>query len=109
MASALCYLLGPITGILFLVIEPHNKSAGVRFHAWQSILFSLAWIVFWIGMAFLTGALSFVGLLLLPFELLIGLAGFCFWLFLMWKAYQGQKFVIPIVGPIAEQQAAGVR
>ena len=27
------------------------------------------------------------------------------WLFLMWKAYQGENFILPVVGPIAQQQA----
>ena len=44
-ASALCYLLGLITGIIFLVLEPYNKNPVVRFHAFQSIFLNLAWIV----------------------------------------------------------------
>jgi uncharacterized membrane protein len=35
----------------------------------------------------------------------VRLVGFLAWLFLMWKAYQGQKVVLPVVGPMAEQQA----
>src|SRR5437867_4021886 len=37
MANTLCYLLGLITGVLFLVLEPYNRNRNVRFHAFQSI------------------------------------------------------------------------
>src|ERR1039458_6392263 len=41
-ASALCYVLGLITGIVFLVMEPYSKSRAVRFHAFQSIFMNVA-------------------------------------------------------------------
>jgi uncharacterized membrane protein len=41
-ASALCYLFGFVTGILFLVLAPYNRDKVVRFHALQSILLSVA-------------------------------------------------------------------
>src|SRR5580700_158299 len=47
-AGALAYLVGAITGILFLVIDPFKNDRFVRFHAFQSIFFNLAWIAFWI-------------------------------------------------------------
>ena len=47
-AGALAYLVGAITGILFLVIDPFKADRFVRFHAFQSIFFNLAWIAFWI-------------------------------------------------------------
>ena len=47
-AGALTYLLGLITGILFLVIDPFKTDRFVRFHAFQSIFFNVAWIAFWI-------------------------------------------------------------
>ncbi len=47
-AGALTYLVGAITGILFLVIDPFKTDRFVRFHAFQSIFFNLAWIAFWI-------------------------------------------------------------
>jgi uncharacterized membrane protein len=104
-ASALCYLLGFVTGAIFLMIAPYNQKPGIRFHAWQSILLCVAWIGFWIVMGILTTAMSFFGLLLVPIQMLIGLAGFVFWLFLMWKAYQGEKFRIPVIGDFAAKQA----
>ena len=47
-AGALAYLLGFITGVLFLVIDPFKNDRFVRFHAFQSIFFNVLWIVFWI-------------------------------------------------------------
>src|ERR1700679_1592528 len=47
-ASALCYALGWITGVLFLVLEPYNKNRTVRFHAFQSIFFNIAIIPLYI-------------------------------------------------------------
>ena len=45
-ASALCYVLGLITGILFLVLAPYNQNKTIRFHAFQSIFMSVACILF---------------------------------------------------------------
>src|SRR5450755_1988982 len=36
-ASALCYLFGFITGIIFLLLGPYNRNRTIRFHAFQSI------------------------------------------------------------------------
>src|SRR5262245_60319726 len=44
-ASALCYVLGLITGILFLVLSPYNQNKSIRFHAFQSIFMHVAVIV----------------------------------------------------------------
>ncbi len=104
-AGALCYVLGLITGILFLAITPYNQNPRVRFHAWQSVLLTVAWCVFWFALAIVTGFMHFLALLLIPVEMLIGFAGFCLWLFLMWKAYNGEIFEVPVIGGIARQQA----
>lgn len=105
MACAFCYLLTFITGILFLVIAPYNQSARVRFHAWQAILFGAAWFIFSIGLSVLFGILPYMGMMYLMLRSLLGLAMFAFWLFLMYKAYQGEHFEIPVIGPFARQQA----
>jgi uncharacterized membrane protein len=105
-AAALCYLGGLITGILFLVIAPYNQNPRIKFHAIQSILFNLVWTLAWfvlipMGML-LSSALS---LLLSLFSLLLWGGGVCLWLFLMWKAYQGQTLSLPVIGAVARQQA----
>src|ERR1700687_1236775 len=46
-ASALCYLLLGVTGVLFLWLEPYSRNRKVRFHAFQAIFVHVAIIVFW--------------------------------------------------------------
>src|SRR5271157_4445420 len=48
-AAALCYLLGLITGIIFLVLEPYSKNKLIRFHAFQSIFLHVGVIIIWIA------------------------------------------------------------
>ncbi|SRR5258708_2353837 len=107
-AAALAYILGFITGIIFLVIEPYKHDRFVRFHAMQSILYSAAGIVFRIGWSILVGALVDVSgwmvLVLVPVGLVISLGLFGFWIFLMYQAYSNREFRIPIIGAIAAKQ-----
>lgn len=110
LAGALCYVLGFITGILFLVLEPYNKKPFVRFHAFQSIIFSAAWFALSIAISIMFGILGFASggflwPLLILLRLVIGLGGFVLWLFLMFKAYNGERYQLPIVGPMAQTQA----
>lgn len=109
-ASALAYLAGLITGIIFLVIEPYRTDRTVRFHAWQSIFFNLAWIGFWILWTIAGLVLGAVtkGLFLLisaPVSILISLGGLCLWLYLMYSAYNGKRLRLPVLGALAEKQA----
>lgn len=94
-AGLLCYILGFITGIVFILIEKENKF--VRFHAMQSIISSG-------GLFILQIAISMI-----PFmwriSSLIGLAGLALAIFLMYKAYQGEKYKLPVIGDIAEQNS----
>ena len=106
LASALAYLLGFITGILFLVMAPYNQNKTIRFHAFQSIFLSVGWFVLVIVINILSFILPWFLSTLLWFVLMIGGLGiFVLWLVLMLKAYQGSKLVLPIVGPLAEKQA----
>ena len=104
-ASALCYSLGLITGILFLVLAPYNQNPKIRFHAFQSIFYC----VFAIALGFVFGFMAILSggwtLMLLPIFWLIRIGLFVVWLVLLIKAYQDQKFVLPILGPLAQQQA----
>jgi uncharacterized membrane protein len=107
-AGALCYLGGFITGILFLVLEPYNRRPFVRFHAFQSIFFCVAWIVLAMVLRIpfvILGAISHVWLIFLPLRMLFGLVGFLLWLFCMYKAYNREWFQLPIIGPLAAKQA----
>jgi len=101
-AGALAYLLGPITGIIFLVVEKENRF--VRFHAMQSTVLSIAWIIVSVCLSFFTAVPVLGWIVSLLTSLVLGLAGFILWLVLMWKAFQGEEWELPIVGPFARKQ-----
>jgi uncharacterized membrane protein len=109
-AGLLTYILGFITGIIFLVIEPYKNDKFVRFHAFQSIFFNVALIVFWIAYMIVTSILSFVslgvlGILMFFVGLLVFLAILAYWIFLMYKAYNNELYKIPFIGDLAAKQA----
>ena len=87
--ALLCYILGWVTGLIFYLLEKENKF--IRFHAMQSILtfFPLS-IIIWI--LFL---IPFIGWVLGG---LLSILSFVLWVVLMIKAYQGEKYKLPIVG-----------
>jgi uncharacterized membrane protein len=109
-AATLAYLAGFITGIIFLSIEPYKSNSFVRFHAYQSIFFNLAWVAFWIAGMILSAILTpltagLFALVALPLIFIASLAGCGIWLFLMYQAHQNKLFRLPIVGKFAAQQA----
>ncbi len=113
LVGALTYLAGFITGIIFLVLDPYKSNSFVRFHAFQSIFFNVAWIAFWIVWMVLSAVLTpltagVFGLIALPLMLIFSLAGFGIWLFLVYQAYQQKLFRLPLVGKFAAEHA-GVR
>ena len=103
LAGALAYLLGPITGILFLVTEKTNSF--IRFHAMQSTVLGVAWIIFWIGLSIVTSVVPVLGWIVgFLISIVLGIGGFILWLLLMWNAYQGKEWELPVVGPFARKQ-----
>ena len=100
MASTLCYGLFIIGGIVFLVLAPYNANKTVRFHAFQSIFVGLAMIALNITLSVALPVLTY--LMISP---VISLASLGLWIFMLVKTYQGNKVVLPVVGPLAEQQA----
>jgi uncharacterized membrane protein len=113
-AGLLCYLGVWVTGIIFFLLEKDNKT--VKFHAMQSILVFLPLTILgyifmgllgvsysyntYYGFAYGAPTLSlfyYVGAL-------IYLVMAVLWLILMFKAYKGEKFKVPIIGDIAEKQ-----
>lgn len=90
-----------IPAIIFLVIEPYNRSRFIRFHAFQSIFFFVAVIILSVVMPFIA-VIPFFGVLLWA---LVCLAELILWLLLMFKAYGGEMWKLPVVGDIAEKQA----
>src|SRR3984885_7418412 len=109
-AGALAYLAGIITGIIFLVIDPYKSDRFVRFHAFQSIFFNVAWTALWIAwmiaglvLGAVTKGLFFI--LQVPIDLLLMVGGFALWAFLMYSAYQGKTTRLPVIGALAAKQA----
>ena len=102
-AAALCYVLGLVTGIIFLVLAPYNKNPVIRFHAFQSIFMHVACIVVMIGLNIVLGIMHMFSLYFLVG--LFWLACFVLWIYLLIQAYQGKTVVLPVIGPIAQQQA----
>lgn len=94
-AGALCYSLGWISGLVFYLVEPRNTF--VRFHALQAVMF------------FGVACVAFVICLTIPFlgwilSIVVFYASLAVWLLMMLKAYQGQRFRLPIVGRMAEER-----
>jgi uncharacterized membrane protein len=99
-AGLLCYVLGWVTGIIFLLID---KRPWVKFHAAQSIVVfgGLTLLRFVLGaLRGVTGLIGF-GFLGLLF-LLIGLVSVVLWIVLMVKAFQHQTWRVPIAADIAD-------
>lgn len=102
-AAALAYITF-IPAILFLVMPPYNKSSYVRFHSWQSVLLNVVGVAVFILFSIL-GRIPLFNLLVIPAVLAVFLVLFILWLVVILKALNGQRFHIPIVGPLAESQA----
>lgn len=92
-AAALSYLVGFVTGIIFLLVEKENRF--VRFHAMQSTLL-------FIGIVLLDILLQLVPILgALVVVFIIVPASAVLWLLMMFKAYQGEEYKLPLVGQMA--------
>ena len=100
----LCYITF-IPALIFLLIEPYNKNRFVRFHAFQSIFFSIASIVVNVALQMATSFMSVMAIVLLPVAILLGLAFFVFWIVCLIKAFNHEKYKLPVIGELAEQQA----
>ena len=88
--------VGWVTGLIFLLSEKNNQF--IRFHALQSI------ITF--GFLNLVVIIPVIGWMLSP---LVAILAFALWLVCMLKAYQGEKFHLPIVGGITEKKIKKIK
>jgi uncharacterized membrane protein len=93
-----------IPAIIFLLLEPYNRSRFVRFHSWQSVFLNVAWWILWFGLRILAH-MPFLGFLTVLGWPLVIMAGFIVWIILVIKANQGQMFKLPVIGDLAEKQA----
>jgi uncharacterized membrane protein len=103
-AGLLCYVLGWLTGIIFLISD---KRPFVRFHAAQSIVvfgaLTLLRIILSFGI-FGTYSLGFFSIWSL-ISMLVSLVTLVAWIVLMLMAYQGRRFEVPIAAGIAKSIA----
>jgi uncharacterized membrane protein len=104
-AGFLCYILGWITGLIFYFID---KRPYVRFHAAQSIVVFGGLHIINIGLSVIFGMSLMMGGLGgfsvgVMFYWLVGLVSFILWILLMIKAYQGERFRVPVAADLAEK------
>ena len=102
--GAAAYLLGPVTGIVLLLVEKKNNY--IRFHAMQSTLVFGAILLLNIVLGIVPILGWLMALILSP---LIALVSFILWLVLMWKAYNGERYKLPYFGDLAEKQLAKLK
>lgn len=95
LAATLAYAFGAVSGIAMLMIERDDKF--VRFHAWQSTLTFVAALL----ASLLVASFPVVGGLL---NAILTIGVVALWILLMVKAFSGERFKLPYVGEIAEQQ-----
>lgn len=93
--AVLCYAFGWLGGIIFLLLERENKF--IKFHALQSLTTFLTLFVLSIIAKFIPFLGWFIAMLITPVSLIL-------WLILMYKAYQGETYKLPLVGSWAERQ-----
>lgn len=106
LAGLLAYIVPPITGIIFILIEKTNRV--VRWHAAQSIVFGVAWIALWIVFMILSTVLSMVVPILgsiigLLIWIVLFIGGFVLWVICLIKGYSGEMWRMPVLAPYADK------
>jgi uncharacterized membrane protein len=96
-AALLCYVLGWVSGVVFLILEPKNKT--IKFHAIQSIIVFGALSI----INFIFGWIPVLGIII---GVITGVLAFVLWIVLMVRAYQGSKYKVPVAGDLAEKYSA---
>ena len=96
-AGLLCYVAMWITGLVFFLIEKDSKF--VKFHAMQSI------ITFG-GLNIILIILQIIPIIGWIIAAVVWVLGIVLWIVLMIKAYQGEKYKLPVVGDLAEKWSA---
>ena len=86
-----------VTGIIFLILEKKNHF--VRFHAMQSLITfaGLTVIIIIVGIIFI-----FVPIIGVIVYIIVGILMFILWVVLMYKAYHGERYKLPVSGTLAE-------
>jgi uncharacterized membrane protein len=103
-AAGIAYIT-MIPAIVFLIVEPFKRSSYVRFHAWQSIFFFVAWAVIDILVGLVQHIVPSAVFFTLTVLQLVGLAIFIVWLIVFIGAFGGRRIKLPIIGDLAARQA----
>lgn len=107
-AGAAAYVLGPMTGVAFLLIE--KESRFVRFHAAQSVVAGVALVAISVALSVvgtIVGVIPIVGWLIgLLLTVVFAFGSFALWLLLMYRALRGQEWEVPLIGPQARRLLA---
>ena len=103
-AGGLAYIT-IIPAIVFLIVAPFKNSSFVRFHAWQSIFFYIAWAVVHILVGIVQNLVPTVLFLTLSLWQFVDLAFFVILVIVFVQAFNGKRIMLPIVGGLAEKQA----
>lgn len=106
LAGLLAYVVPPITGIVFLLVEKTNRV--VRWHAAQSTVFGVVWVVLWVVFTILSTILGTVipvigWLVSLAVWLVLALGGFVLWVVCLIKGYSGEMWRMPVLAPWADK------
>jgi uncharacterized membrane protein len=96
-AGALAYVT-IIPAIIFLVVAPYNTNSYIRFHSWQSIFLGIA--AFAIDLVLTV--IPVIGWILIP---IFALGFLVLWIIVLLKALKGERFSLPVIGPLAAKQA----
>jgi uncharacterized membrane protein len=95
-----------VPAVVFLVLDPYNKSRFVRFNAWQCIFLTIAAIIVSFALAIVLGIMAFFTLGLAHLlNFLVGLVWLLVWVLCIVQALNGKTFKLPIVGALADKQA----
>ncbi len=94
--AALAWLFAPVSSLVFILVDTYKKDKFIQFYAWESLAYSVASFV--VSMVINTITLGFGVCITTPVMLVI-------WVLGAYKAFQGEKWVLPYIGEWAEQQA----
>jgi uncharacterized membrane protein len=102
--AALCYIIAPWVSLFVLFTDKKNDKFAL-FHAWQALVLIVVVFAYIIGLVILGFV---IGLIAGPLACIV----FPLWLlplvvalFAAWKAYQGEKYILPVIGDFANSQA----
>lgn len=98
--AAIAYLTF-VAGAVILFLPEFRKNRFVRFHAWQSILLWGLFTILTVAALFLSNVAAALAFLL--FGILASLAMLFLWIVLTVKAWQGERFELPLFGTLAER------